>query len=377
MFQPNTYRNDWHAAAPDLLAGRSRGRAGILLPWDTRKVRPVLTMGIGGLDAEMAAREVGGGVEFDLPDKVFGQLSRARWESDEKQTRLVLVLDRCPTFPHPGLPIDLGLPPDAKLYYQPALTPQEIEMGAERPEEVIGSWAIYGKFGKLGHLYPGWWTDARGERCKAVLRWDGVQLWLELPQAWMQSDSRAWPVTKNATLGWTGTGGSSDTLNGRVRGFGPFQIAEGGTATSVNIYGIAGGYDQALGIYGDTSGVPVTWLGDTANIAPWVGTTWSGDKNLDSSVALTANTPYWLASFSVYIRYYYDTVAGFTLYYKSATYNNDGVLPSPFGSSPSSLADSKVSIYATYTPAAAGHPAIKRFGGIPFTRQFGQGVQVW
>src|SRR3989304_956204 len=64
------------------------------------------------------------------------------------------------------------------FFYQPALTQQEIDEGAERPENVVGSYAVYHKtkgvmndesgmeykVGKALHIYRPKVTDANGDR---------------------------------------------------------------------------------------------------------------------------------------------------------------------------------------------------------------------
>lgn len=65
---------------------------------------------------------------------------------------------------------------DVDYFYQPALTPEEIAQGSSRPENVVGSYAIYAKTpktnwtdgkeykcGKIGHIFRPYATDATGK----------------------------------------------------------------------------------------------------------------------------------------------------------------------------------------------------------------------
>jgi hypothetical protein len=358
MFRPSTFRDVWTPGPADILAGKSRGRAQILLPHDTRLARPALVMGIAGLDAHMVSREVAGGVEFDLPDKVFGQLSRGRWIQDKAEIRLVLVLDKCPAFPHPGLPFDLDLPSDAQLHYQPALTPEEIDERSVRPEEVVGSYAVYGRFGKFGHLYPGRWTDARGETCKAEIAWDGRQLRLVLPQKWTEADSRAWPVTKNLTFGHDGTPLTQYSWSGN------YCTANGASANgysapaTANITGMACCCDVnpaqqfTLGVHSDNT-KPNTVLADTGGGVSPTSKAWSADQTLDAPYGMTLNQKLWLAwhQANTVINHYYDAATGYKYYYDVFTYVH-GSLPA----APTTLSgNARIwGLRATYEAAAGG-----------------------
>lgn len=358
MFRPSTYSDIWTPTAPDILAGKSQGRAGILLPHDTRFARPALVMGVAGLDAEMVSREIDGGVEFDLPLKTFGQLSRARWVSDATQTRLMLAIDKCPMFPHPGVPIDLALPPDAVLHYQAALTQQKIDERSFRSEEVVGSYAIYGRHGKLGHLYPGWWTDARGEKCKAEIAWDSRQLRLALPQKWMQADSRAWPVTKNLTFGHDGTPGTENSWSGN------YCLANGSSANgysapaTANITGMAvccnvnPAQQITLGVYADNT-KPAAVLADTGGGNTPTTKAWTADQALDAPYGMTSGQKVWLAFHqpNTIVVHYYDSATGYKYYYDTATYDHRSLPAAPTTLS----GNARIwGLRATYEEAAGG-----------------------
>lgn len=97
------------------------------------------------------------------------------------------------------VPLDLKLSPGLVMYYQPELTPEEIDGGDNRPENVVDSWAIYSakagnwnrldgsrivhySSGKVGHLFRPWLLDAHGERhwCSWAVR-DGLPIGVLIP----------------------------------------------------------------------------------------------------------------------------------------------------------------------------------------------------
>jgi len=141
------------------------------------------------------------------------------------------------------------------FFYQPELTPEEIERGASRPENTVGSYAVYHKTkrdnrpdkhyktGKAFHIYRPHAVDA-----------DGVEVWCELditegeltvtvPEKFLAKAS--YPVVVDPTFGYTSNGASSDDLaetNGSantqqgLRVGVPALMSENGTLDSVSAY---------------------------------------------------------------------------------------------------------------------------------------------
>lgn len=111
---------------------------------------------------------------------------------------------------------------DFDFFYQPELTAEEIAEGAQRPDNVTGSYAVYHKTkanhrvgdtnyaaGKVFHVYRPKAIDANGEEMWAELTYaDGV-LAVSVPKDWLTK--AAYPVVVDPTFGYTTQGASSST----------------------------------------------------------------------------------------------------------------------------------------------------------------------
>jgi hypothetical protein len=95
---------------------------------------------------------------------------------------------------------------ELNFFYQPALTQQEIDEGAQRPENVIGSYAVYHKTktghrigdknymaGKAFHIYRPKIIDANGAWVWGDLDIQGNKLTVTVPQQFL--DDAVYPVT--------------------------------------------------------------------------------------------------------------------------------------------------------------------------------------
>jgi hypothetical protein len=111
--------------------------------------------------------------------------------------------------------------------YQPELTAAEKARGVERPENVVGSYAVYSKAkkdnkystGKLFHIYRPKIIDAKGNETWGELAYANGVLSVGVPQEFL--DAAAYPVRVDPTFGYT-TQGASDgvicasTFDGRA-----------------------------------------------------------------------------------------------------------------------------------------------------------------
>jgi hypothetical protein len=112
-----------------------------------------------------------------------------------------------------------------KFYYQPPLTQEEKEAGDFRPENVVGSYAVYhesktrGKYrtGKAFHIYRPKIYDAEGNEIWGELNIDekAGTLTITIDQDWL--DKAAYPVTVDPTFGYTTAGGSKNGLTQIMR----------------------------------------------------------------------------------------------------------------------------------------------------------------
>jgi len=109
---------------------------------------------------------------------------------------------------------------ELSFYYQPPLTKEEIAEGAFRPDNVIGSYAVYHssksnnvvggmeyKTGKAFHIYRPKAIDANGIETWCDLNIADVLLTVTVPQIFL--DNATYPVTVDPTFGYTTAGAIS------------------------------------------------------------------------------------------------------------------------------------------------------------------------
>jgi hypothetical protein len=252
-----------------------------------------------------------------------------------------------------------------KFYYQPPLTKEEIDAGAVRPENVVGSYAVYHatktsmhrskedaekyRAGKAFHIYRPKATDSAGNTAWCDLNIDealGV-LMVTVPQEFL--DKAVYPVSVDPTFGYTTVGGTEQAyVIAEIRGSW-FTCPESGTANSVTAYLAApggGSYGKA-GLYkkSDYSLVGQTPTQYVPQAAQW------NTFNFSSPQPSLSNIDYYIvfasagASLASRISMYYDAETGKGAY---SSWSIDG-LPDPW--SPT-VEDKKYSIYCTYTAAA-------------------------
>jgi hypothetical protein len=129
------------------------------------------------------------------------------------------------------------------FFYQPELTEEEILDNANRPPEVVGSYAVYHsskanneyKAGKAFHIYrPKVW-DSAGKTIWGVLNVDTKSGILSIAVDQKFIDTAVYPVFVDPTFGYETTGKSTVGLSNQIRGT-LFTCPESGTATSVAFY---------------------------------------------------------------------------------------------------------------------------------------------
>ena len=133
---------------------------------------------------------------------------------------------------------------DFNFYYQPELTQEEIDMGAERPDNVVGSYEVFHKtkrdhivgqtnygIGKAWHIYRPKIIDALGATAWVDLNiTNGIYTGTVPPLFW---NSATYPIKINDTFGDMGIGGSSYNID---FAFGRFDAPADGTVTSISFY---------------------------------------------------------------------------------------------------------------------------------------------
>lgn len=108
------------------------------------------------------------------------------------------------------------------FFYQPELTQEEIDEGAERPENVVGSYAVYHRTkanhrvgstnyatGKAFHIYRPKAIDANGSEVWAELNYDNGILSVTVPRKFL--DDAVYPVRVDPTFGIESLGATKAT----------------------------------------------------------------------------------------------------------------------------------------------------------------------
>lgn len=157
-----------------------------------------------------------------------------------------------------------------KFYYQGELTPEEIADGCERPDDIIGSYAVYCdkannnyKTGKLCHIPRPFVIDAHGNREWCVMTYEEISdtegmLYIDLPESFMQS--AAYPVRLDPTLGYTSAGASGYNWDSSVglsmMDMVGYSAASSGTTDNIYIHAskqISSNMTVELGYYQSTA----------------------------------------------------------------------------------------------------------------------------
>lgn len=252
-----------------------------------------------------------------------------------------------------------------KYHYQPPLTPEEITEGAVRPENMVGSYAVYHQSrgnmhtseadaeryqcGKAFHIYRPKTTDANGDWVWAELNIDekAGTLIVTIDQGFL--DKAVYPVSVDPTFGYETIGGTQSFSTSKDLYLTQFQTGVAGTGVSISKYCrlyTTYGKPFKLCIYEDDSDEPGDYLATTGEIAE-APTSWDWvTENLTTSPSLAASTDYWLGTFADNGMHEYRYDAGAATRYKATgaypTY------PDPAGTGFTAV-DRKISVYCTYT----------------------------
>ena len=292
-----------------------------------------------------------------------------------------------------------------KFHYQPELTQEEIADGHIRPDNVVGSYAIYcdkaghykdksGKTtvnygsGKIGHLYAPYWTDSGGKKTKVTQEIVGNTLIFALPnEKWL--DEAVYPITldPDVDLGHTGTGASVEAVySTKLYALYLGLAASAGTPTSLSA--IMNYFDKTapdigmIAVY--AAGSPV---GDLVAQTEIVASTDVGVSTKKTYTFDVTGTPDDLVADAAYYAGLYFARTGnygntglvcYVAYDANVDYDNyskirtfDETFPDPFPSTPGNIADKRYSVWVTYTEAGGSTllPINRIFNG-PFYGPF-------
>ncbi len=265
------------------------------------------------------------------------------------------------------------------FFYQPALTEEEIAGGATRPEEIVGSYAVYHKelkdhrvggenyaTGKVMHIpRPQVWEvdDEENTTEWAELSYGDGELCVTVRQDFL--DEAEYPVRVDPTFGYSSIGGTERDMHdaqAEIRGT-KATPAEAGDVTEIQVY--ASGESTLnwpvlrTGLYvsGDSSLVTPQSTEITVNSTTnqwWVTSLTPSVTAQEYAISILADVDALTSSESLNI--FYDVVASAGVL-DTATYPT-WPDPATFGS-----ANEKYSIYATYTadggePVASSTPTV-------------------
>ncbi len=230
------------------------------------------------------------------------------------------------------------------FHYQPAPTLEDIANGMNRPENVIGSIAIYyrdcpvnyvgGKLyksGKFGHIFRPKIIDATGKWVWGELSIDAEKriLRITIPQEFL--DKAIYPVIVDPTVGFGSVGATATTWSeNTLRAAGPFTAGGAGTADKVYFYGNAittsTNFRGAIYLNSDLSRV-------TFGAATLHNTTaaWKELDVTDAAITAVAYLPaVWLGTEGVNCTIYTDTNAGYSVFRDNTAYHATNDPPATF-----------------------------------------------
>src|SRR5271157_2105084 len=255
------------------------------------------------------------------------------------------------------------------FHYQPELTDDEKAQGFCRPDNVVGSYAVYHalrgnvhngeavaqkyKTGKAFHIYRPKVTDAQGNSVWAQLCIDADQgtLTITVPQDFL--DSATYPVTVDPTFGYTSLGATSSGYGANMIMAGLFTTPVGAANSawkiSVGLWPAGGPLSHAkCGLYKDSDRSFLHGTTERTNITI-SGNIWY-DFQISPSYTLPDTTAVDICVWSdtaYYCRI--DSVAGQTNKVKSQAY---GAWPDPLNPWTYTNSDIEMSIYCMYGQAA-------------------------
>lgn len=200
------------------------------------------------------------------------------------------------------------------FFYQPPLTKEEIKSGNERPDNVVGSYAVYAsekktnfvggkeyKTGKIGHIYRPKIVDSAGKEVWGVLNIDGNTLSVTIPQKFL--DKATYPVRHAAglTFGYTSQGASDTTIctSGGDNLAAQLGTAITGALTNLSAYVKRNSSNSniQLEIWSNSGSTPSARLDGSSNIA--VTSASYSLKTASVSESLTGSN-YWAAVEGIY-----------------------------------------------------------------------------
>lgn len=250
------------------------------------------------------------------------------------------------------------------FFYQPALTEEEITEGATRPDNVIGSYAVYHKTnkdhviggtnyatGKAYHIYRPKAIDANNVETWGDLNIENGILTVTIPTEYLSTAT--YPVKVDPTFGYTSAGASASFISTPTSGIVTVATSsQNGTISKLTFYGAYfSTQTSAKGLlYANSSSDPSTLISETTALlltSAYPTQVWN-DVSFSSPQSVSVSTDYWIgiANAGNAVSYAYDTL--------TSASRSKGSFPYATPSNPwliaSDTVENKVySVYATYS----------------------------
>ena len=248
------------------------------------------------------------------------------------------------------------------FYYQPPLTQQEIDEGCIRPENVVGSYAVYHstkggmndingmeyKTGKFYHIYRPHLYDTEGKEAWGDLHIENGIYSVEIPQDFL--DKAVYPIKSNDTFGEDEVGGTlqDGISDDKIYGY-KFSLGVDGNVSSITYYTAYdskyGGTAHSVqyGIYDNSS--PAVLKGSSSGVA--LASTSYSWKTDSVSASLSSGTYSLCFNHEKnYGQWAYDRTTNNEVFKNSVIYPS---WPTPITDF-DYASNRQFSIYATYTP---------------------------
>ncbi len=271
-----------------------------------------------------------------------------------------LILKERPSINTLSIPIETE---NLEFSYQPELTPQEIDGGAERPENVVGSYAVYYKGGKSGdftllngmnyqsgkafHIYRPEVTDANGSSTWAILNINlqTKRLTLTVPQYFL--DNATYPVIVDPTFGYTTNGASNSSLGSGVLLVTQAVLTQIASTSHMVVYNNSSNETVKAMIYNESGDYPSALQGSASAATAINGKRWNVIA-YSSPINLTAGEYYLgIVPNTSNFNYSYDTTGTSFSTSSGSTYYTSP--PATYPNTPSvASSTSKLSYYAVY-----------------------------
>ena len=252
---------------------------------------------------------------------------------------------------------------DFRITYQPKLTQREIDDGCDRPEDVVGSYAVYHKTnkhnkyktGKAFHIYRPKFIDSVGKWAWATLDITNGVYTVTVPQSFL--NTATYPVKANDTIGVEAQGGSRQNIEGSIRSQDETSSTAGAVtdvrawveSTTQNKNATMGVFTTADDINRIQTAETVILTGAAHELGFGAGGGYSISIGPEYTIAVWSD-----ASTGVVGCFYDAGAAGTARFETGLDYSgSSGVMPDPWNSSSNTNRDT--SNWLVFTPSGAGY----------------------